>query len=218
MQRTYQLSEIGPTRVEGELASLLLREGRRRSYAAGQVIQQQGDAGGGFWLVERGAVSVGRFDADGDATVFAVLGPGDLFGELAHFAGVPRQVDAVAESEAVLVRIDAPLVDRLLAQEPDFARWLLKSIANQLRLALDRIDRDRGLSAEARLALLLADMARRDGSELGVTQQALADLLGVSRVTVGQALGRLVEAGLVQVGYRRIVVPDPGRLVSRAPS
>lgn len=208
MQRTYQLSEMPANRVEGELAALLAREGRRLRFAAGQVIQLHGDVGDGFWLIEAGTVTLCRIDADGDATVFAVLGSSDLFGELAHFAQVPRQVDALAESEAVLIRIDATLVERLLASEPAFARLLLRSLANQLRGALDRIDNDRTVTAEARIARALAEMARREGSELALTQQSLADYVGVSRVTAGQVLRKLARMSLISVGYRHLVVRD----------
>lgn len=202
------------TRVDVDLAALLSREGRRLRFAAGQVIQLHGDASDGFWLIETGTVTLCRIDADGDATVFAVLGSGDLFGELAHFAEVPRQVDALTESDAVLVRIDAALVKRLIAGEPNFARLLLRSLANQLRFALDRIDSDRSLSAAERLTRALAEMARREGSRLALTQQALADYVGVSRVTAGQVLRELAMNGLIEIGYRQLVVPDPDKLAA----
>ncbi|MFM5922924.1 MAG: Crp/Fnr family transcriptional regulator [Novosphingobium sp.] len=214
MQRTYQLSEIVPTRAEGELAALLAREGRRHRFAAGAIIQQQGDEGRGFWLVETGTVSICRFGPDGTVTIYAILGPGDLFGELAHFAGLTRQVDATAETDAAVVRIDARLIDRLLAEEPDFVRWLLKSLSTQLSAALDRIDRDRNLPALARIARLLSDMALRDGLDLAVTQQSLADVVGVSRITAGKVLGELAQSGLVRLGYRRVTVTDLAALTA----
>lgn len=216
MQRTYQLSEMPSTRAEGALAALLAREGRRYRFADGAVIQQQGDIGAGFWMIEQGTVSVCRFGEHGSLTVFGLLGAGDLFGELAHFAGLPRQVDAVALGDATLVRIGAALIDRLLEDQPDFARWLLKSLAHQLRVALDRIDRDHNLPAHARLSRALADMVRREGPELDLTQQALADLIGISRVTAGQILADLEKAGTIRRGYRRIVVINPAALAAAA--
>lgn len=208
MQRTYQLSDIAPTRAEGALAELLRREGVRRRFPAGAMIQQQGDAAQGFWLIDSGTVSLCRFAENGDVTVYGVLGAGDLFGELAHFAGVARQVDAVADGDAVLVWIPAPLIERLMGEEPAFARWLLKSLANQLRTALDRIDGAGRLSAEARMIRTLVEMARRDGPDIALTQQGLGDLIGVSRITIGPLLRRLEAAGLVELRYRRIRVRD----------
>lgn len=216
MQSTYQLSPLGPIRADLALAALLRREGRPIAYAAGQLIQQQGDSGDGFWMIETGRVAICRFGADGGVTVFGVLGAGDLFGELAYFAGTARQVDAVAEEPAVLVRLGAAQIERLLAQEPDFARALLASLAHQLRLALDQIDRDRSLTAEARIARLVLDLAERDGSALTVTQQSLADRAGVSRVTAGQALARLEQTGAIRRGYRQIAVTNYAALVAHA--
>jgi CRP/FNR family cyclic AMP-dependent transcriptional regulator len=214
MQRTYQLSEIAPTHADRQIAALLAGTGRRQRFAAGELIQQQGDAGQGFWLVERGEVMACRFGSAGELTVFAVLGPGDLFGELAHFSDVSRQVDVLAESDVELVRIDPPLIDRLLETEPDFARWLLRSLTSQLRAALDRIEGDRILPAPARIARALDGLAGRSGPSIEITQQQLADFVGVSRVTVGQVLGRLEAAGAIERCYGQIVVRDRPKLLS----
>lgn len=216
MQRTYQLSDLAPSRAEGEMAALLRYEGRRLHFNASALVQQRGDPPDGFWLVESGSVSVCRFGADGGVTVYAVLGPGDLFGELAHFTGVTRQADAVAETDATLVRVDAAAIDRLLGQQPDFARWLLRSLGHQLCVALDRIEGDRHLSAQTRVARMLADMVRRGGPDLLITQEALGNLAGLSRISIGQVLAELADVGIVERGYRRIVVTDVPALTRRA--
>lgn len=216
MQSTYQFAAIAPTRAEGELAALLGREGRIHRLTAGAIIQHRGDQDEGFWLIESGRVSICRFAEDGSVTVFGFLTAGDLFGELAHFGGVPRQVDAVAESDAVLIRVGAALIDRLLAEQPNFARWLLKSLASQLRNALNRIESDRNLSAETRVIRAVADLAQRQGPQLNWTQQALADLVGVSRVTAANVLGELAQSGLIELGYRKTIVADLSGLIARA--
>jgi CRP/FNR family cyclic AMP-dependent transcriptional regulator len=212
MQRTYQLSDMAPTKADADMAALLVRAGRRFRFDASAVVQQKGDVADGFWLIEAGNVSVCRFGAEGGVTIFAVLGPGDLFGELAHFTGVARQVDVVAETDVTMIRVDTAAINALLDAEPAFARWLLKSLAHQLRSALDRIDGDRTLSAEDRVKRLLKDMVTRDGPELHITQEALANYVGVSRVTMGAILNRLSRAGLIRLGYRQIYVTNPDAL------
>ena len=212
MQRTYHLSDMAPTKADAEMAALLVRAGRRCHFDTGAIIQQQGDRAEGFWLIEAGNVSVYRFGAEGGVTIFAVLGPGDLFGELAHFTGVARQVDVVAETDVTLIRVDTAAINALLDAEPAFARWLLKSLAHQLRTALDRIDGDRSLSAKDRVKRLLKDMVTRDGPELHITQEALANYVGVSRVTIGAILNKLSRAGLIRLGYRQIYVTNADAL------
>jgi DNA-binding GntR family transcriptional regulator len=47
---------------------------------------------------------------------------------------------------------------------------------------------------------------------LRITQEALANHLGISRVTVGAVLNKLASAGLVRLAYRKIYVPNPDAL------
>lgn len=184
----------------------LARWGHERPFDDGQFIQHQGDAGDAFWAVVEGHVSIGRFAEDGAFTAFAVLGPRDLFGELAFFTGVPRQVDALASGPARLIAIDRPLLRRLMSADLGWAELLLRSLSRQLAGALDIIDAERRLSSVDRLAQLLAIMARDSdsGDRVQATQQQLADLLGLSRVTLGAALRELVAQGRVEQGYGRI--------------
>ncbi|WP_432769380.1 MAG: Crp/Fnr family transcriptional regulator [Sphingopyxis sp.] len=188
-----------------ELAELASRA-RVQHFADGQFVQHQGDPGDAFWAVVDGHVSIGRYAADGAFTLFAVLAAGDLFGELAFFTGVPRQVDAIASGGARMIAINRPLLRQLMASDVGWAELLLRSLSRQLAGALDLIDAERRLPTVERLAQLLGVMARDsgDGATVGATQQQLADLLGVSRVTLGAALRELANAGRVERGYRRI--------------
>jgi CRP-like cAMP-binding protein len=168
--------------------------------------------------VVEGHVLVGRYAEDGGFTAFAVLGPGDLFGELAFFTGVPRQADALASGPARLVAIDRPLLRRLMAADVGWAELLLRSLGRQLAGALDIIDAERRLGSADRLLRLLrmmavdADAEADGGTSVHATQQQLADLLGVSRVTLGAALRDLTARGLVETGYGRIrLVPGSDR-------
>lgn len=74
-------------------------------------------------------------------------------------------------------------------------------------------------SAEARLAAwLLEEAATAAGGRVPLpgTQAGLADLLGVTRVTVNRALARLRRDGLVEVGARSVTVLAPELLGRRA--
>lgn len=212
MQRTYHLRAERRTSLDSGLAARLAALGKRRKFEDGAWIYQRGDASDGFWLIASGQAVLGRYGEEGAFTVYAVLGAGDLFGELAHFAGLERQVDAVADGSAELVWIAGAEVRRLLASEPDFALLLLHSLASQLRTALDRIEDDARLSLTARCGRRLADLAQETDGRVALTQQDLADLLGASRVSVGKALAEFAAAGLIRRGYGWIEVADPARL------
>ncbi|HEX2814730.1 MAG TPA: Crp/Fnr family transcriptional regulator [Sphingopyxis sp.] len=206
MQRSYHFDLAERTRLSPAERERLVAMAPARRFADGQFVQQQGDPGDAFWAVVEGHVLVGRFAEDGGFTAFAVLGPGDLFGELAFFTGVPRQADALASGQARLVAIDRALLRRLMAADVGWAELLLRSLGRQLAGALDIIDAERRLGSADRLLRLLRMMAADGGDDTTVraTQQQLADLLGVSRVTLGAALRDLTARGLVETGYGRI--------------
>jgi CRP/FNR family cyclic AMP-dependent transcriptional regulator len=194
-----------------------VREGLRaaaplRGFADGQLIQHKGDAAAGFWLIEEGAVSVGQFMADGDFRAVALLGPGDSYGELAVLSGRPKIVDAVARGEARLRHIAAASFEAALAADPAAMRALLGGMAAQLQETLDLLAGFRRGSSAARAAGILANLAGGGAGEVAVTQQEIADLLGVTRATANAALAELEAAGAIARGYGRIAVVDPARL------
>jgi SulP family sulfate permease len=74
------------------------------------------------------------------------LRPGVVVGEIAHYTGVARTADVVAEVPSVVLRIDRESIERLEAEEPELAaalhRWLATTLAERLsdtRGALDAL-------------------------------------------------------------------------------
>ena len=208
MQRNYQLDE--PTRNSPGAALLerLAAAGMRRHFDHGQLLQQQGDHERGFWLVTGGQVLIGKLAENGSVTGYTVLNPGELFGELAYFAGIERQVDASAKGGCDVIWIGHLCFERLLTEEPGLTKLLLTSLARQLQMALATIDERRRLPSPIRLAALLLRLDPGGSDTVASSQQELADLLGISRVALVTALGRLAQTGLVQRGYRRVLIVD----------
>lgn len=203
MQRSYHFAMAERSRLSARELAQLAARARVQHFAGGRFIQHQGDPGDAFWAVVDGHVTIGRHSEDGIFTHFAVLAAGDLFGELAFFTGVPRQVDAVADGSASMIAIDRPLLRQLMAADIGWAELLLRSLSRQLASALDTIDADRRLSATERLENLLVTMARNEAGRdtVRATQQQLADLLGVSRVTLGASLAELAKQDKVRRNY-----------------
>jgi len=68
----------------------------RRHLDAGEVLFQKGDRGDSLYGVRRGRIRIETGTAGGGRLTLNVLGPGDLFGEIALFDGQPRTADAIA--------------------------------------------------------------------------------------------------------------------------
>ena len=196
----------------------LMRSATLRSFSDGQIIQQRGEKADGFWLIEEGSVIVGQFLPDGDFRAVAVLGPGDSYGELAVFAAKPRIVDAVSRGNSSIRFIAArPFLDAL-SNYPSSTRALLGALSEQLQDTLAQLAGLRRGTNPQRLAALLANMAanQQGRASVTVTQQELADLLGVTRATANAALRDLQKRKLVERGYGTVAIPDRDRLAQFA--
>lgn len=195
----------------------LLDHGRSRHFVKGELIQQRGDTGREFWHIQSGSVKIGRYSVDGKLNIFAVLGPGESFGEQAFLGEFPRMVDAIAASDTLLIRIGEAELQAAIASDARVARILLKAMAHMVQQAFDLIEAGRNLSTIKRVAQALLRLCDDDARDciVDVTQQELADLVGVSRVSLGKALKTLEAEGAVICGYGSIAVPDSLALQNR---
>ncbi|MFN2099107.1 Crp/Fnr family transcriptional regulator [Altererythrobacter sp. MF3-039] len=200
--------------LPAELRDALRAKSALRPFGPGELIQQRGDEAQGFWLIESGSVSVGQFLADGEFRAVALLGPGDSYGELALFAGRPKVVDAVAREKTEARLIRAADMEAALAQNAPAMRSLLGALSAQLQESLDIIAGIRRGTANARVAGMLANLAGASEGpvRLSITQQEIAELLGLTRATVNAALRGIERDGLIKRGYGCLIVLEPRAL------
>jgi CRP/FNR family transcriptional regulator, cyclic AMP receptor protein len=194
-----------------ELQAELRKKAVRRQFLSGQFLQHRGDHADGFWVIDKGQVKLGHQDAQGTMHVLFILGPGDSFGELACLGQFTRVLDAEALGKVELTWVSDKIMSEVIAGSTDIAREMLKILAKQLQEALDNLLVFRNMPAPKRLAQrLLAFVADREPPvKLGIKQQELAELIGVSRMTIASALSDLETLGLVTRHYGHLVIEDP---------
>ena len=104
-------------------------EGTRRSFGAGEVIVQRGDAADEMFVIRSGNVEIRRDDG-----VVARLGPGDFFGEMSLLESLPRDADAVALTNVELLVITQGGLLVRLRRDPTFALEMLHSLSGRVRM------------------------------------------------------------------------------------
>lgn len=75
-------------------------------FRPGQTIFAQGDPGDRLYLIAEGTVTISLRDPAGRTGVRAILGPADIFGELAVFDPAPRACTATALTEVRALWLD----------------------------------------------------------------------------------------------------------------
>lgn len=199
-----------------QVREAMVSRARRREFAGGERIYSRGEQAAGLVGVVEGSVLVGGVSADGRRTLLDFYGPGAWIGEIAVFDGLPRLLDGEAHGPTVVLQLGTADVEALLAQEPAFARAVIRLQALRLRLVLTALESYAVQSLEQRLANRLLILAVQHGNtvaeglriELHLPQEILAQLIGSTRQRVGQILGDWQAAGLVDTHYGRIVLRD----------
>lgn len=110
-----------------------------KSYAAGEVIFQEGDVGRACFVVAEGCVELFRQDPEsGKEDPVAVVEPGDFFGEMVLLDELPRSATARAMSPCRLYILYKTHFDSLLRDFPRLAVVLLHNLASLLSARLRR--------------------------------------------------------------------------------
>lgn len=121
-ERLEQLGRVpffdGLTR---EALLLIARVTLEESHAAGTRIFQYGDPGDKVFIVLEGKVRISREVAGMGEEALAVLGPGEVFGEMALLDESPRSADARAHERCRLLVIAKDAFDDLLFLHKDLA-------------------------------------------------------------------------------------------------
>jgi CRP-like cAMP-binding protein len=208
-----------------ELLEELAREPRRpgapvrvRRYAAGEVIAHEGDLADTLHLVRSGRVAVGLTTQYGNQVTFTLLGPGEVFGELALLdARSRRSATLTALEPTETVTLAQPEFDRLRAERPEFALALVDLLAERVRRLSDQLVEALYVPADIRvLRRLLSAAQLYGGSELPLTQDDLAGLAGTARATVNRVLRAEAKRGTLELRRRRIRILDRAALERKA--
>ena len=206
--------------ARGALAERLSRRPERRS----SVVFEEGEPGDRVFLILAGKVKISRRSTDGRENLLAVLGPGDIFGELSLFDPGPRSATVTAVTDATFLSLSHEDLLRWLDGRPAVARGLLNQLAVRLRKANDVVADLVFSDVPGRVAKALLDLADRFGrtADDGVhvhhdlTQEELAQLVGASRETVNKALADFASRGWLRLDGKSVIILDPERLARRA--
>lgn len=102
------------------------------SAPAGMTLFAQGDEGSWAYLVLDGEVAV-EVEEGTELVTVAVIGPGELVGEIAAFASTPRTATVRARSDARLLRIEQAVVRRYLFSNPETAMSIIADLGRRLQ-------------------------------------------------------------------------------------
>ena len=103
-----------------------------RTYASGEIIFEEGDKGEVMYVIQSGRVKVTKNTSKGEIEL-AVLGSGDILGEMALFDKLTRSATAVAAGEARILSIDKKKLFATISRDPTLAFKIIETMSHRIR-------------------------------------------------------------------------------------
>ena len=200
----------------GELARLNALLGRT-IFPAGAIVLTAEQPGEVAYVVLEGTLRVRVAQPDGSEVTLALLGPGEVVGELTLIERATRSATVAALERSTLLWLDRATFQLCRREMPVLVDNLLALLATRLRLANAQILALATLDVPGRVARQLLALADAYGQPvpgggaripLRLTQSDLAALVGATRVRVNQALVGFKRRGFVadDAGHRLTVL------------
>lgn len=125
--KSLEIFRTIPEEHLGEVASIL----REREVPGGESIIREGEVGTSMFIIVEGRVRVHRQAKD-----LAVLGSGDVFGELAALDPEPRAASVTAMNDSYLFELDGAALYDLMSDRVEVARGLIRILCARVRSTL----------------------------------------------------------------------------------
>lgn len=117
-----------------------VKDSASSTYAAGDVIFQQGELGTEMFIIQEGEVDIVKH-INGESHSLSHLEKGDFFGEMAVLESVPRTADAVAATDVRTLVINGARFDEMLRKNPEIAVRIIRKYSKRLREANALLER-----------------------------------------------------------------------------
>ncbi len=188
-----------------------------RKCRAREVIVWQDEPDDGAYVIVRGHFKVMNTGVDGREITLGIMGPGEVFGEIALLDRGTRSASVVALQDGKLLAISQKAFVDFLHSSPQASLKLLQTLARRLRRLTKRSEDLAFLDVSGRLAKKVIELVEQYGQPwpnqavrigLKLSQRELGDMIGATRESVNKHLRHWEDLGLLTQSVGHLVVSD----------
>ncbi|HEX7309310.1 Crp/Fnr family transcriptional regulator [Lentzea sp.] len=202
----------------------LLSGFRQVDFESKDVVMREGEVGSSVALVLTGQLKAETRDAHGRTHLLGLLGRGDLIGEMAFLDRRRRSASVIALGAGSYAEVPGGRFAELVRESPGTSLEIARLVSARLRAAERRRLDFAAYQGPWRLAselVKLASVFRGAGQDqtvrIELTQDELAQIVNVSRISVQRAIKTLRLRRLVRPEYGALVVPCVACLAAAMP-
>ena len=191
---THPLSELALFRglTPGQLTRLSSYL-HRITFPAGTNIMAAEQPGEAVYIILSGTVKVHLEQLDGSSVILAVLGSGDVVGEMSLLDSGGRSANVITSDECTCLWLARHVLQECMQRMPALANNLMFILSSRLRWANEQIQALATLNVHGRVARQILALAQRHGQvtaggdvhiPIRLTQNDIGHMVGASRERV----------------------------------
>ena len=197
--------------LDSEAFDQLCRYAKPATLKRGAAIFSKGDPGNSLIAVIRGTVKISISSAEGRSAILNLIGPGEIFGEVALLDGLARTADATANTNCEIFVIDRREFLPFVRSQPALAMKFIELLCARLRWTSDQVEQVILQNLPGRLASALIRLTEKyrltpGGRTIAVTQQEISEMVGMTRESINKQLRAWAARNWVRLEHGAIVV------------
>jgi CRP/FNR family transcriptional regulator, cyclic AMP receptor protein len=197
--------------LEPEALDQLCRYAKHTTLKRGTTIVSKGDPGNSLIVVISGTIKISVSSPDGRSAILNLIGPGEIFGEVAIFDGRARTADATANTNCEIYVIDRRDFIPFVRSQPALAMKFIELLCTRLRWTSDQVEEVILQNLPGRLASALLRLTEKHklapaGRTIAITQQEISEMVGMTRESINKQLRAWAARNWVRLEHGAIVV------------
>lgn len=204
------------------LFSVLERLGSEETVSKGAYLYRVGQAKlPDVILLKRGSVKASQISVSGEEHIYNIFRSGSHLFLLAAITKEPPALNFIAAAACQIVRVPNAALNEAILSDGSLARTLLTEFGKKLAFSYRRLRECESYNTEWKICNLLLSLAERSGVEYDdkilirekISQQTMASMIRVSRITVARTLKVLRDCGLIETVNGFLCIRDEAALV-----
>ena len=172
----------------------------------GEVFIEQDDLENqNAYIIVEGGAKIYRINEEGEIITLAILGPGQIVGEMTLLDESPRSAYVETIQKSKLLILSRTQLLKILHDHPKATIGLLKTLAARLRITNERLEDLVSKNLKTRTWKILQTLALYfPNKDINLSQEELSAIVGATRARVTEVLNDLEKEQKIILSHKHI--------------
>ncbi|MDH3269475.1 MAG: Crp/Fnr family transcriptional regulator [Ignavibacteria bacterium] len=191
-----------------------------KKIAKNEYVYLPSDSSDKIFFINQGRIKIGSYADNGKEITKTIIGPGEVFGELAMIGETERRDYALALEDTEICAISTQEMKSLIKDHSSLSLFFMKMMGSKVIEMENRLESLVFKDSRSRIVEYLVESVKKRGQRVGyewvvrnfITHQEIANLTATSRQTVTTVLNELRNCEILTFNRKRLLVRDLDKL------